>query len=408
MFKTSIRFIRYPAAVAVVVIMLLCIQNQCLGSAARWQDVAQMIGPDDAVAVFDPQGGLIYEKNADKPLIPASTLKLLTALCALEHLGEDYRFVTEFYVNAKDDLLIKGYGDPLLISEQVAGIGETLAGRIKQVRHLILDGTWFDPGIDIPGTGAQSLQPYDAPVGALCVNFNTVFVKRKNNTWTSAEPQTPLLPAAVKRLKQARADSGRLLLSSQNMENLFYAGQLFAHFLNEHGIEISGQIRAGRADRQAHRLIYRHRSPFVLTEIISGLMAYSNNFTANQILLAVGAEVCGPPATLQKAVQVLDSYAKNRLKISPGLVEGSGISRKNRISAKMFGPLLCAFAPYRHLLTEENGIFYKTGTLNGIQSRAGLIAHKKDLYGFAVLINTPGRLAEPVAAKIASTIRNMN
>jgi len=375
-------------------------------AAGPWQDVDQMIGPDDAAAVFAPDCRVMYSKNADQMQIPASTLKVLTALCALERLGPDFRFETRFYLNDKNDLIIKGYGDPLLISEQVAEIAKILAGRIAQVRHLILDDTWADPEIDIPGTRARSLQPYDAPAGALCVNFNTVAAKRRNNTWVSAEPQTPLLPVAKKRLNQVRPKSGRVLLSSANQDNLIYAGQLFAHFLSKHGIGPSGEIRAAKANTDAGQLVYRHKSAFALTAVVSQIMAYSNNFMTNQVLLALGAEKSGPPATLEKGVAVLSDFAAQKLGISPQIVEGSGISRKNRISANMFGPVLCAFAPYHDLLTEKNGIFYKTGTLSGIQTRVGFVSHKDGLYGFAVLINTPEKLAAPIAETIAGCIRN--
>ncbi|MCF8027127.1 MAG: D-alanyl-D-alanine carboxypeptidase [Desulfobacteraceae bacterium] len=394
-----------PMSLTSWICWMLVLLLPAAAAAGPWQDVDQMIGPDDAAAVFAPDCRVMYAKNADQMQIPASTLKVLTALCAIERLGPDFRFETLFYRNDKNDLIIKGYGDPLLISEQVAEIAKILAGRIAQVRHLILDDTWADPEIDIPGTRTRSLQPYDAPAGALCVNFNTVAAERRNNTWVSAEPQTPLLPLAKKRLNQVRPKSGRILLSSANQDNLIYAGQLFAHFLGKHGLAPSGKIRAAKANPDAGQLVYRHKSAFALTAVVSQIMAYSNNFMTNQVLLALGAEQFGPPATLEKGVAVLSDFATQKLGISPQIVEGSGISRKNRISANMFGPVLCAFAPYHGLLTEENKIFYKTGTLNGIQTRVGFVFHKGELYGFAVLINTPKKPAVSVVNAIARCIR---
>ncbi|MBS0014600.1 MAG: D-alanyl-D-alanine carboxypeptidase [Desulfobacterales bacterium] len=385
--------------------MMLLLLLPAAAWAGTWKNVDQMIGPDDSAAVFAPDFRVLYAKNADQMQIPASTLKVFTALCALERLGEDFRFETRFYLNDKNDLMIKGYGDPLLISEQVAEIAEILAERIGQVRHLILDDTWADAGIEIPGSRAHSLQPYDAPAGALCVNFNTVAAEKRNNTWVSAEPQTPLLPLAKKRLNQIQPQSGRILLSSANQDNLIYAGQLFAHFLGQHGLAPTGQIRAAAADPKTSQLVYRHRSAFSLTAVVSQIMAYSNNFMTNQVLLALGAEKFGPPATLEKGVTVMHHYAENQLGISPEIVEGSGLSRKNRMSAHMFGPVLHGFAPYYDLLTEKNGIFYKTGTLTGIQTRVGFVSHQGKLYGFAVLINTPGKAADPVTKAIAANIR---
>ncbi|MBS3731903.1 MAG: D-alanyl-D-alanine carboxypeptidase [Desulfobacterales bacterium] len=366
-----------------------------------------MIGHQDAVAVATPKGEPLYAKNTEKPLVPASALKLLTAGTALSHLGADFRFATEFYLTAENNLVIKGYGDPLLVSEQVAAIAETLAGRINEIHDIVLDDAYFRTPIEIPGTRADSTQPYDAPIGALCVNFNTVNFKKVNNAYVSAEPQTPLLPTARRRIRGCGVESGRILLSFRKKENLIYAGELFAYFLAQQGIKPKGQIRPGRADPQADRLVYRHKSEFLLTEVISRLMEHSSNFIANQVLVRTGAEVYGPPGTLEKGVCAVNTYARSVLGISPTVVEGSGISRRNRMTAQMFIPLLAEFAPHSSLLSEKNGIFRKTGTLDGIQNRAGYIEKDGKLYPFAVLINTPGKSAEPVVEEIASIVRGL-
>ncbi|MCF8036070.1 MAG: D-alanyl-D-alanine carboxypeptidase [Desulfobacteraceae bacterium] len=390
-------------AAAAAVLLLLPAPGPC----GQWQRVARMIGHQDAVAVAAPGGEALYAKNAEKPLVPASTLKLLTADTALAHLGADFRFATEFYLTAENDLVIKGYGDPLLVSEQVAAIAKTLAGRINEIHDIVLDDTYFKTPIGIPGTRADSTQPYDAPIGALCVNFNTVNFKKVNNTYVSAEPQTPLLPTARRRIRGCGLESGRVLLSSRKNENLIYAGELFAYFLAEQGLKPKGKIRAGRADPQADRLVYRHSSGFLLTEVIARLMEYSSNFIANQLLVRTGAEIYGPPGTLEKGVRAVNTYARDVLGISPTVVEGSGVSRRNRMTAQMFMPLLADFAPHFSLLSEKNGIFRKTGTLDGIQTRAGYIEKKGKRYPFAVLINTPGKSAEPVVAEIASIVRGL-
>ena len=58
-----------------------------------------------------------------------------------------------------------------------------------------LDDTYFTQPLTIPGISSSS-NPYDAPNGALCANFNTVFFKHSRDGYASAEPQTPLLPMA--------------------------------------------------------------------------------------------------------------------------------------------------------------------------------------------------------------------
>ena len=119
---------------------------------------------------------------------------------------------------------------------------------------------------------------------------------------------------------------------------------------------------------------------------------------ANQLLVTCGAETYGPPGTLENGVRAASAYAKTILKIDNlRLAEGSGISRKNRISARSFHKILKVFEPYHLLMRRTGKAFYKTGTLKGIHTRAGYIEnHKGGLYSFVLLINTPGKSPKPI------------
>ncbi|MCF8024569.1 MAG: D-alanyl-D-alanine carboxypeptidase [Desulfobacteraceae bacterium] len=373
--------------------------------AGRWDKVSGMLGRDDGAIVISGQNRVMFAKNPDKPLVPASTLKLVTALAAFYHLGPEFRFKTEFYLDSDDNLVIKGYGDPLLISEEVEKIAKILAGRINEINDVVPDNSRFAADIGIPGTRPGSSQPYDAPIGALCVNFNTVNVKKTKNGYVSAEPQTPLLPSVSKRIMGKNPPEERILLSSKNSENLIYAGELFAHFLKANGVDIKGEIRTGRANPEKDALVYSHRSGFALTEVTALLMEYSNNFIANQLFIAAGTEAYGPPGTLEKGLRAVKSYVRKEMGISPQIVEGSGISRQNRMTAGMFVPVLKAFAPYYKLLPEDNGIYCKTGTLDHVRNRAGYIEKNGRLFGFAVLVNTPEKKAKPVVEEIVSVVK---
>ena len=78
--------------------------------------------------------------------MPASILKLFTALVALHYLGPEYRFTTEFYLDREANLKIKGLGDPLLISEVVADISRLLAAKLNKsynINNLILDNSYY-------------------------------------------------------------------------------------------------------------------------------------------------------------------------------------------------------------------------------------------------------------------------
>ncbi len=81
--------------------------------------ILSLIQEKDAVLLTDPQGKILASRNAEKLLVPASTLKILTALVALHYLGEDFRFVTECYSDKDNNLKIKGFGDPLFVSDMM-------------------------------------------------------------------------------------------------------------------------------------------------------------------------------------------------------------------------------------------------------------------------------------------------
>ena len=365
-------------------------------------DLEHLIGDRDAVLVADPKGHIVFSKNVDIQLIPASTLKIFTALVAIHYLGPDYKFFTEFYMDRHSNLKIKGYGDPLLISETVVEMIHHLSMRLcakySIINDLILDDSYFGVPTVIPGVNT-SYESYDAPNGALCVNFNTVNFKRnKNGVYVSAESQTPLLPFILSRVKASQMDHGRIVLSSQRNEITRYAGHLFLYFLKKEGIRVNGSIRLGRVQKEADKLIYRYVSSFSLIQTLSKLLEYSNNFIANQLLITVGAKAYGPPGNLEKGVRAALIYAKNILEIDHVQIEeGSGISRKNQISARAFYKILNAFIPHYFLMRQTDKMYYKTGTLKGIHTRAGYIKKKNgELYPFVLMINTPGKSPEPM------------
>ena len=370
--------------------------------------IEKQIGAKDAILVADPSGKIIFSKNKNKLLVPASTLKILTSLAALDRLGPDFRFKTEFYQDSEENIKIKGYGDPLLISEVVDEIATNLANRIKTYNHLILDDTYFKQPLVIPGI-TSSWQPYDAPNGALCVNFNTVYFKRKRNgRYASAEPQTPLLPYVLKRIKKSKLKKGRIIFSQEQKDITLYAGHLFQYFFNQAGIKGKGNIRIGEVNRESDRLVYTDTSRFTLDKSISKLMEHSNNFMANQILITAGATAFGKPGNLDKAVKLAKAYAKEKLQIDDiQIVEGSGISRDNRVSAEMLFQALMVFKPYAHLLKYEDGAYYKTGTLFGVSSRAGYIEHSNGkLYPFVVILNSKGKASARFMKRIRRIVEN--
>ncbi|MBU1182564.1 MAG: D-alanyl-D-alanine carboxypeptidase [Pseudomonadota bacterium] len=382
--------------------LVLAAQNLPAGD--NLSALGKLVGDKDAIVVADPGGRIIYEKNAGKKLIPASTLKLLTSLAALHYLGPEYRFATEFYMDKDSNLKVKGYGDPLLLSEVLIEISKTLGSRVKHINDLVLDDSYFKPAT-IPGV-TSSLEPYDSPNGALCANFNTVNFDILKGKPVSAEPQTPLLPFALKKINKSSIKAGRILLSSEQNENTLYAGHLLSHFLEKEGIKPKGKIIVGPVRQETDRLILKYLSPFSIEDIISRLLLHSNNFIANQIVLAISAKISGQPGTLDKGVLAISDFAVNNLKIDDlTIVEGSGISRENRISAKSFLKILAAFEPHLDLMKHNGNEYYKTGTLSGISTRAGYIKGRDGrLYKFIIMTNSNGNYAEKISRKLCGLI----
>jgi len=372
--------------------------------AFEFEGLQNLVGLRDAVVVSGPDNRVLFSHNADALQIPASTLKILTALTAFHTLGEGYRFRTEFYLDAQSNLKIKGYGDPLLISEVIADISALLHDRLKGNSHslsnIIVDPSYFDRAVVIPDV-TDSTEPYDAPNGALCVNFNTVNFKTVKGDYTSAEPQTPLLPMTLDRIKRTGLSRGRITLSHQKNELLFYAGNLFKYFLQQTGFTVTGKVLIGKVESTDKQILV-YQSPYPLNQAIAKMMTYSNNFMANQILLESGIAQAGPPGTLQKGVTAAREYAKNELGMDGlQITEGSGISRTNRITAINLHRILLKFKPHYRLLRQDGTDFYKTGTLKDVSTRVGFIGQDETrLYAYVILCNTPGRSATPVRNRL--------
>lgn len=354
-----------------------------------------------------PNGRTLLAHNPDKSMVPASTLKVLTSLAALHYFGPNYRFPTDFLLDDQGNLGMRGYGDPLMVSEVIANIARELSGRLPaEIETILLDDSYFAGPLSIPGVSA-STNPYDAPVSALCANFNTVFFTHVNGKPQSAEDQTPLLPMILPAIRASGLRQGRIVLSHHQHEAPLYAGHLFRYFLAKEGLKVRS-VRMATGGFVDGRRIYRHTSPYDLPQVIRRLLEFSNNFMANQLLLAMGAKRYGPPATLDKGARALKAYALEVVGIPKGVfVEGSGISRRNRLTARDMDAVLARFRPHAHLMTHEGREYYKTGTLKGIRTRVGYIETEAGgHYRFVLFRNHAGEATGPVMQQLHRFLKN--
>ena len=126
----------------------------------------------------------LFAYDADRPMNPASVMKLVTTFAALEILGRDYRWKTEAYLGGplldrtlKGDLILKGYGDPKITVEQWQSFMTALrANGLDQIDgDLALDRSYFVlPPHDPAAFDAEPLKPYNVGPDALLVNFKSV------------------------------------------------------------------------------------------------------------------------------------------------------------------------------------------------------------------------------------------
>jgi len=116
----------------------------------------------------------------------------------------------------------------------------------------------------------------------------------------------------------------------------------------------------------------------------------------------MGAEGLGPPATVDKGLHVLRGFYRDKLGIETGrIVEASGISRENRITAQAMLKILQHYEPYRDLMPREGRQYYKTGHLKGVRTRAGfLTGNRGERYRFVVMCNTPGKSTDAIMRTI--------
>ncbi|TVQ93757.1 MAG: peptidase S13 [Chromatiaceae bacterium] len=371
---------------------------------AQADPIASALALANASLQVQARGRTLIARQADQPMIPASTMKLVTALAAIDRWGLDHRFATRFYRAADGRLWVRGGGDPYLVSEELTAIASALrqAG-LRTVTGIGLDDSLFPPVDGISGRSAGG-NPYNAPVTALAANFNTVNLAVAGGAVRSAEAQTPLT-ATARRIGQGLAQGNHRVHLQHRDNALRHFGELLGDKLQAASIAVgSGEVQIGRIPAGAE-LIYTHRNSRTLEPILGDMLKYSTNFVANSLFLMFGEH--NGQSSLAAAQRWTEDWARRRFGWQNFRIEdGAGLSRGNRLSARQLIELLEAFAPYRGLLAEQAGdpaVRAKTGTLTGVSTYAGYVRRGNDWVPFALLINqaVDGGLRQRVASALA-------
>jgi serine-type D-Ala-D-Ala carboxypeptidase/endopeptidase (penicillin-binding protein 4) len=299
------------------------------GTAARLDAILEkhdLPGASTGLFVWDFSAGRpVYKTGQDVPLTPASNMKLVTTLSALNVWGPDHRFKTELYgpdVPVYDgvlfgDLYLKGYGDPSLSTRayqrKVFGFAtasfESFAKRLERLKVRKVQGR-------VLGDESYLDDVRDGP------------------TWTP----------------NLRLESGTLsaLSGNESVQNgrrvkdpAVYAAKLLAQALRSKGIKVTGKPGRGHVPESARLLKQQFSAP--LKTLLKRMDKYSDNFFAEILTKGFGKEALGTGSTdagLEVSRDTLDAIGLDP--DSYRLVDGSGLSYGNRLTAGDLGRILGA------------------------------------------------------------------
>jgi D-alanyl-D-alanine carboxypeptidase/D-alanyl-D-alanine-endopeptidase (penicillin-binding protein 4) len=406
---------------------------------------------------------LVQRIDSSEPLLshlpevsrnPASVMKLVTTWSGLELLGPAYTWPTEVYFDGGfdgrrlyGDLAIKGYGDPFLVIEEFWKLLRAVhrLGLHEIEGDLLLDDSYFEIPPEDPGAfDGQPYRTYNVVPNALLVNFKAVrffFLAdpRQRRVLLSSDPELPNLTlrnrinlvdgpcrgyqAGISFNMDDTEALSRIVfegdfpercnnysLSRTVLAHDTYAYGLFRSLWGELGGSLEGGLSKGPVPESATRILTWESPP--LAEVIRSINKNSNNVMTRQLLLTIAAEHAGVPGTELNGVAIIHEFLRNEGLHDGSLrmLNGAGLSRDSRISARMLVDILTAaasraYAPeYMASLSiagvdgttrnrfdsaSGNGVMHvKSGRLDHVSALAGF-AHGDDdaTYALAIMMN---------------------
>ena len=395
-------------------------------------------------------GAALFSHNPDRTYVPASGMKLPVMAACMHYLGPSYRFPTRLLVDApptSDGVIegpvhVVGSGDPSIQRHDLDFIADSLAAfGLTEIRgDFVLDDSFFE----VQETDQELVQRrirYREPIqSALGYHWNQVEVAGRpgggdrpelrdegygyyeiQNRMVLRNSGRPYILAQRRGTRRIRLQ-GRILRGGDERvarftatEPALYFGYALQGKLAERGVTVLGTPRRGVVgDERSKLLLYRHESA-PLTQVVEALGKYSNNWSSEQLLFAVGAHRWGPPGTREKGARALEEYLVGLGFPASGFAidDGSGLSRDNRLSARqlvgivrdLYGQpelradFLCSLAVSgvdgtlaRRMWGDDTlgRVMAKTGTLSGVSSLSGVafpLAAEHRALGFSVLTN---------------------
>lgn len=376
-------------------------------------------------ALADAATGSLIEASAPAGAVPpASTMKAITALYALDRLGADHRFRTRI-LRAGDMLVLAGGGDPLLDSDALARLADELvaSGQASPPRFAVWGGAL--PRLAELAPQQDDHLAYNPSVSGMILNFNRVHMgwRRNGDGWNislearaarqspraytvtaTAAAQAPLFVYSEGRTEHwtvsraALGASGSRWLPVRRPE--LYAGDVFQTLCRARGLVLPGPEVIEHLP-QAEELAGLDSPP--LTQILRGMLEHSTNLTAE----VVGLHASGAPDLAASAAAMAAWLHDKGQGQGFVLADHSGLSSDSRVTPRgmarllaMAGPdligLLVADPLARDLprLPRQPQVRAKTGTLNFVSNLAGYIdSGRGDRLAFALLCQDAPRHA---------------
>ncbi|WP_186159923.1 D-alanyl-D-alanine carboxypeptidase/D-alanyl-D-alanine endopeptidase [Burkholderia gladioli] len=325
--------------------------------------------------------------NAERPMLPASTMKLVTTYSGLSLLGADYRYRTSAYADGTLDpsgtlhgnLYIKGTGDPKLVPEELIDLVNRIrrAGIVNVDGSLVLDKSFFASSTrDLPAFDDETQAPYNVGPDPLLYAFKSLsFTVTPTDSGNVAIDVLPPLAnlsidnevseaggscamASAAARPRLSTDAGGMLRASfvgrfppqcgpvtsniAVLDHSQFFSQGFLALWRSTGGSFAGPIVEGKVPTTA-RPVATHHGP-VLSSIVYDINKNSNNVMARNLFLSLGAIVGKPPATPEQSAQVIQSFLHKSGIAAPELQldNGSGLSRDEHVSARTLAALLQA------------------------------------------------------------------
>ena len=388
--------------------------------------------------------------NADKLKSPASVSKLLTTFAVLQKMPLGFRFKTQLFLD-KSNIYLKGSGDPSFVSEKMWFlVNEFTRNAVSTVKDIIVDESLFDQiRYDQSRENARVDRAYDAPVGALSFNWNSVnifvrpgdvgqkglvfidpvsdYYQLINSTTTSAGKPNKDLAVTISNASKTitvsgeiRKDSAEIVIYKGIDDPALWSGQQLKSFLQQRGIHVTGKIRKGEVPKTA-KVVATSESKS-LAEILADMNKFSNNFVAEMLTKTLAAQEASlytsqssQNASLKKGVEIIQNELQKSGLSSKDflLVNPSGLTKENRLTAHASNHILTAMKkdfrtvslvleslPIAGLdgtlkkrmknTAAQGWVRAKTGYLDTVVSLAGYAGQKNgDLYTFTFLYNGP-------------------